>query len=60
MFKGILKDNNGDELMEQYGDTIYDIEFYEDFIQGILKDGGSVELKYVGELQTCESAEGFI
>ncbi len=61
MFRCILRDEKGDLRMEAYGEDIYDCGLiWSEGASEVLKKGGSIEFNYVGPLQKCESAEGFI
>lgn len=60
MFRGVLRDKDNYLLEEKFGRSFYDVDYYEDHVAEILKKGGSIDIKFVGELQRVESNEGFI
>lgn len=61
MFRCVLKNKEGDLLMEKYNEDIFAADLtWNEGVEEILKKGGSVTFTYVGTLQQCESDKGFI
>lgn len=61
MYRCILKNMDGDLLMERHSDDLFEADLtWSPGTKEILKKGGSVVFTYVGTLQKCESENGFI
>lgn len=60
MYRIVLRNKNGDLLMEDYLTHLCPFIVQELSLPGIIKDGGCVEIKWISRLQRCESEDGFI
>lgn len=61
MYKCVLRDENGFLLMERHSEDVFEADLtWAVGSEEILKRGGSITFTYVGELQKCDSENGFI